>query len=364
VEIGSNEIVIQTTLNISNRNDFEIITKNFELLTTTPDGKRIAYLKIEGGIIPANGMKRFNDSFNVDFNGNTPDLLKTRVSGVFGMSIWFIQKTLPISVNTVTQINDFTSNFVPPTFVMAVDFGEITQHAINMTMNMSVYNPNTFDIKVEELLVKIEDETGLNVGSLNFPDMSLKAKKTISVDGRGSVVIGVLNAKILSAKINSEVKATIAGYEKSLPILIETNINVPDLKTLLPSTKPTLAVIKGDFRVSFRGLVAEITLETVNPNNIEFFAKDITISIARVDRNTKRTVADGTIEGGVIKVNDTTLFKGDVIIPYSKLFIPPPGGKIIPDWLEVTLITNVTIQGLNTYFWIGVVGYQDFYLFR
>ena len=61
---------------------------------------------------------------------------------------------------------------------------------------------------------------------------------------------------------------------------------------MLPSKFPTEAVIRGDYHASLSGLVGEITLETHNPNNIEFSVIDMEIIVYLIDRNTKRKISE------------------------------------------------------------------------
>ena len=94
IEINSNEMSVQTTLEIYNPNSFEIVTKDFEIVTTTPSGEKVIYTKIEGGGLPPNEKTTFSDTFLIEFKGNSPGLLNTRVSGIIGMKTGFMEKTI------------------------------------------------------------------------------------------------------------------------------------------------------------------------------------------------------------------------------------------------------------------------------
>lgn len=195
-------------------------------------------------------------------------------------------------------------------------------------------------------------------------EIALTANSKVTVSGSGIILIEALNSKFIMINISGNASATIAGFEKTLPFNVKSKVIIPDLETLLPSKVPTDAVIRSDYRASIFGFISDITLEVHNPHNIEYSVKDITIEVYRIDKNTKRKIGEGTIESGVLKANNITALKGSFRIPYRKMFILPLGGKLRPEWLEVTIRANVTIQGLNSYFWIGMVAYQDFYLFR
>ena len=364
VELNSKEAKIQTTIDISNPNSFEIIVRDLKIGTFAPNGDKISSLKIDGKNIPANKQKTFIETSLVNYDGHSPEKLVTKVSGVVGMRTGIIEKTLPMSVKIVSDIEKVFNTIVPPEILIRARFGEFNQKDVNISVEIEIDNPNTFEIKIKDIVIDIKNETSGIVGKLTLPEIVLSADSKTSVSGSGAINIEALNAKVLKTNISANLSGKIAGFEKTIELCVESEIIVPDLKTLLPSNAPTLAVIRGDYRVSLFGLKGEISLETHNPNNIEMMVKDIEILVYRIDRNTKRKVAEGEIEGGIIKANDVTIMKGNVVIPYRKLLIPPLGGKIIPDWLEVSITANVTLKGLDDYFWVGMVAYQDFHYLK
>jgi len=364
LEINSEEAIIQTRIDISNPNSFEIIVKNLAISLHAPNGDTISILKVGGKNIPANKHKTIIGKSVVNYNGYSPEKLISKVSGVVGMKIGFIEKTLPISVKVISDLENLISNVASPTMSVKIGFGEITQKNVNLTVEVETYNPNTFNIAIEDIFINLVNDTGVRVGSLTMPKVELAANSTVIVNGSANILIEALNAKVITTNIDANVSATLAGFEKTLPFSIESKIIMPDLETLLPSAFPTDAVVRSDYRASLFGLVGEITLETRNPHNIEFAVKDMEILVYRIDRNTKRKICEGIIEDGIIEAKNITYMTGEVVLPYRKLFIPPPGGKLIPDWLEVTIRANVTIKGLNNYFWVGMIAYQDVHPLR
>jgi hypothetical protein len=364
LEINSKEMVINSVIDIKNSNNFDITVEKLNLITKTSYGSEIGCLRIEGGKIPSNKNKIFTKKYTATFNGESPDEFVTTLEGIIGMSVVFIEKKLPISVNIISVINDLIDNFKTPTANINIDFGEITQKNISLLINVDFQNPNTFDVKLEDVTINILNQNNESVGDIKLSGVLLTADNYTNIWGEGLILIEALNAQILKINLSSMATAIIAGYNKTLPINIESTINSPDLNELLPSNLPTDAVLRGDYRATLFGFKSEIILQSINPNNIEYAAKDITITVARIDKKQRRVVATGEIEDGIIKANNTTLFKGELTIPYRKIFTPALGGKIIPDWLEITIRANITIKGLENYVWVGMVGYTDFRLFR
>ena len=364
VEMNSDEIVLCASLNINNPNDFEIVVKDIELVTTTLEGEKFAYVKIKGGNIPSNGDNTFTETFSIDFNNNAIDELKTSMTGTVGIKSSIIEKTIPITANIVTVIGNAINNLAAPNICVYVDFGEITQEGVNISMFFDVYNTNAFDVKIEDTFVTMETETGEKIGNFEFKDGILFAEKSLNLSGNGTISIQTLNEEKIIVNINSILTARIANFSKSMPFYMKTIVEMPDLKDLLSSKLPTDIILKNDFKATLRGLICYIALEAKNPNKIDLVAKDIVFGIYRIDQDERQLLSQCKIEDGVLKAENLTILKGEAFIPYHKLFIPPPGKKIIPDWFEVDVRGNATIKGLDDYFWLGIVAIQDLHPFR
>jgi len=363
-EINSKEAIIQTTLNIKNPNSFDIIVRDLEIFVTNPQGKHISSLKIDGKNIQPNENITIVEYSTVDYNGSGPDKLIAKVSSVVGMKVGFIEKTIPLSIKMISDVEDVINNIITPTMTIQTSISNITQKRSNINLEIDVNNPNTFDIKIEEIFVDLKNEKGEKVGNLTIPSLKLKSNKSNKVFGKCYILLESLNSKNITITIETNVGATLAGYEKKLPLKVTSIINIPNLNELLKTDFPTQAVLRSDYRRTLFGLASAITLESHNPSDIEYYAKDITIEIFRIDKNTRRKVSEGVIESGVLKPKNITILKGEVRIPYRKIFIPPLGGRILPDWLEVRISANITISGLDSYFWVAMVAYQDLHFVR
>lgn len=358
-EINSNEAVVETIINIYNPNGFDVSVKDLKITTKTFDNKEIANMKIDGGYIPSQETKTYTKSFEINFNGNSPEKLKTTISGIIGMKSGFIEKTIPLAVSVISIVDEVLNKLAAPTANIHVNFGEISQKSINTTILIEAYNPNTFEFGLENVVIDFITDKGDKVGKLEIRGGILPAKGYLNTSGNGTLIIEALNAKFITAKLSSTVTAIIAGFNKSLPFNLKVDVEVPDLKELLPSEFITKATIRADFRLTLRGLFCDIALEVNNPNNIELFAKDITFSLYGIDTEERILMGSCEIGTGIIKPEDTTYIKGELTIPYLKYINLILQGKIIPYWEEVEVTANVTIKGLNNYFWFGVSGLQD-----
>jgi LEA14-like dessication related protein len=364
LEVNSIEALINSKLYMTNPNDFEIILQNLELSTTMPDGQLVAHLHVkEEHILPKQYIE-FSKNVSVNFHGQNPETLNTRVTGEIGINVGLLHTTLLLSLSVVTNMMELLNDVEGPIVDSYLSYGEITQENINISLHLDVYNPNSFDLDIKDIMVTFSKENHEPVGYLNFPDLTLSAKSNIQCNGTGTLAIDIFNAQHLLINITMAIDVIIAGFIKNSILSITSTIDIPDLNDLIPSTFPTDTVIRGDYRPTLRGFIDDITLEVRNPNNIEFTAKDIQVQIYRIDRGTRRLIGNGTIEDGLIQANTVTQLSGDILIPYRKFFIPPWGGKLIPDWLEIDIRANISVKGLQNYLWVGMIGYQDLHLFR
>ena len=363
LEINAEEALIKTTLWIENPNSFTLIIKNLEVMTTTTTGNEVARVSMEGGEIAPNGNRTFTSSEHIGFDGQNPELLTSKITGTVGMKfLGIIKKTLPISVNVITSVKDVIEDIAIPICHIQCDFGEITQEGINFTGILDIYNPNSFDMHIEDFSVRIETETGENVGYLDLAGKTLAAKSSINLSGSGRILIEALNAKILTVNVSGGAGVTIAGINKSIAFSTEAKLKIPSLKDILSSDSPTEAIIRTDMKLGRRKFISYMTLELRNPNKIALVARDIVFSVYRVDGEEETLVGDCTVEEAEVGLGDTTNLSAQVDLPFSKLFFSR-GNGFLPDGLLVIVRANFTIPGLDQAFLIGVSGYEDLHMF-
>ena len=362
--ITSDEVLLQTTISVDNQNSFPIFLQNLTMLTVTENGENINHLFIEGGETKAHENKTFTATTSIRFNGSIPNQLTSRVTGTFGtLFLGIIKKTFPLKISIVTDLNNIIDQFTLPQIQMAVNFSEITEEGVNFTGIIEVTNPNSIDIAMDNISVTIDTDAGLQVGTLTIQGNTIPGKTTEQLTGVGSVLLKALDAKILHMTVQAEVLVVIAGMKKTMNLSIGAEITPPRLEQLL-SDLPTDVSLTGQYKYTLReGLHDQIIFEIKNPNKLTFLATDITVKIIRIDRNTTRLICNGTLADGIIAPQNTTILRGDMIIPLSQLW-PRVGERLFADRLEVMLRANITIQGLNQTMWIGVIAYQEFPFLR
>ena len=362
-EINEEEAVILASINVSNPNSFGLSTKNFEVVITAPSGDEIARVLIEGGSIPPNKIKTFTATAYVGFKNESPKLLSSRITGNIGINIGFIQKTIPIAMNIITSVDEVIEKLAAPAISIQIEFGELTQKGMNLTGIIEAYNPNKFDIIIGNISGEIETNTGKIVGNLKIQGGILESEKSLKIKSTGEVFLEVLNFKNLTININGRAGARIAGINESIPFLVKIKIGVPDISKLLSPDTPTDIIIKGDYKLTLEGLKDDLILEINNPNKIDIEARDILVSFFLINGEEKKFLGETRLEEGIVKAKSVGQFKGQIIIPYSKL-LPETGEHLLPDEMLTIVRANLSIPGISQTIWVGVNGYLDFRLLK
>ncbi len=363
LEINADEVVVQTTIDIYNPNGFDMIMKDFELITTTESGEKVAHTKIDGGRISANEETTFTDTIVMNLKGNSPGLLKTKLTGTVGMNIIFIEKTIPMSINVITSMEDVIEHLALPVINIKAEFEDITNEYINITGLIEIYNPNSIDIMTKDMSMEIKTEAGKVVGSLVVDDSVIAGESFVTINTKGQILLESFNAKKLIANMNATMTAKMANYSKSLPLSLSAEISVPDLNKILGQDKPFDIFVWIDFKIGLRGMAGKITLEIVNPTKLDFYLKDNTVTLYDIRNDEWIFICDCSLGDSAAKAKETTYLKGDILIPLRAYF-PKFGQRILPDGIMVYIETNITLNGIEQALWTGVGGYQDLRLFK
>jgi len=360
-EISPEEAVLHTIIEIDNPNNFEIVVKNLEIETTTSEGYKVAHVVIEGGDIPSHEKKAFTKDVIVKFEGHSPELLTSKITGDVGMNVLFIQKTIPLKIGIVTSIEKLINEFAAPSISVTVEFDEATPDGINLSAIINAYNPNSFEIYIEDLSGEILTDTGKKVGHLDVNGGLLPAKGSMEINGTGGILFEALNAEKLFFNIDGVAGARIAGFEKNLSFNIETRLLVPNLEELLLSKdNPTLLKIKAKSKLTLKGLLVDILLEINNTYNIDLTVRDIICRIYLVTDDVTNLMGENAIEDELIaESGQTGLLSCEIIIPFTKIITYYPTS----DWLMVSVTGRFTMKDIDPAIYVEIEGYTDLHFF-
>jgi len=362
-DINSENAVINTIINVYNPNSFDIIARNLNIVITTQDDYEVANVLIEGGKISSNKNKTITEDLTIAFNGHSPERLISRISGDVGANILFIEKTIPLKIGVVTSIENLLNEIAAPSISAEINIDDITTDYINLSAEITAYNPNPFDININDILAEIKTDTGEKVGSLDVSSGIIIGKEYTELNASGWLLLKALNAKKLIINMEGVAGATIAGFEKNLPIEIISTVNIPDLEEiLLPKDYPTVLSIKVDGKLTLKGFLSNATLVVNNTLKVDLALRNTTIKMLVAHGDEEQLLGETTIEEEIIvKAGNIKDVNSEIIIPFSKIL---SANLLSADWLLISVSADLTIRGIDAAVYLEIRGYQDIHMLR
>ncbi|MFH1101986.1 MAG: hypothetical protein V1726_08150 [Methanobacteriota archaeon] len=364
LEMNESEGLVFALIHVVNPNSFDVITKDFRIVLLAEHGGEIGRAELAGDLIGPYDHKNFSVTVPIGFQESEPGTLQTELSGVIGVNMFgVIRKTVPFAITIITSIDDLLEQLQPPSIILSVDCSDLTDHGVNISGDFEVYNPNSFDLIIDDFSSEMITENGDVVGNIHVNGGVIPGKETTVLTGTGQIGIEVLNAKTVTMNtlIRAGVKA--AGLEKMVDVDVQTRVTMPSLHTLISSEKPLDLIIYGDYRITLNGVLVNVTLEINNPHNITLLAKDLSVTIYEVKNNEKHEIGYGIIDDGVVPPHETLRLNGIIELPKTRL-LTLVRGMLSSDWISTTVQGNLTVPGLETGIWFGISGYEDLHPFR
>lgn len=362
-DINSENAVINTIINVYNPNSFDIIARNLNIVITTQDDYEVANVLIEGGKIGSNKNKTITEDLTIAFNGHSPERLISRISGDVGANILFIEKTIPLKVGVVTSIENLLNEIAAPSISAEINIDDITTDYINLSAEITAYNPNPFDININDISAEIKTDSGEKVGILDVSSGIITGKEYTELNASGWLLLKALNAKKLIINMEGVAGATVAGFEKNLPLDISTVVNIPDLEEiLLPKDYPTVLSIKVDGKLTLKGFLSNATLVVNNTLKVDLALRNTTIKMLVAHGDDEQLLGETTIEEEIIvKAGNIKNVNSEIIIPFSKIL---SADLLSADWLLISVSADLTIRGLDAAVYLEIRGYQDIHMLR
>ncbi len=356
-EIGPENAILHTNLDIDNPNGFEIVAKNLLVVTTTPEGFEVARALIEGGNIGAYEKKTFTKDLIVAFNGHSPNTLTSKISGEVGASILFIQKTIPLNIGIITSLEKIIDDLVAPSMNVFVEVVDIKTEGIEINATVDVYNPNSFEILIDDISNDIETEYGKKIGKINVIGGKIPAKDSLQIKGNGSMLLEAFNTEMVILNLSGNISGRIAGFEKNLSFDIESKIVIPDIEELVFSKdKPTILSIKIQGKFTLRGYLFEIFMEIDNTYKVDIIFRNTTCEIYLVKDDDFRFIGEcERFEDIIVESGESDLSECEILVPYSTFFSIYRG----TDWIMNAVSSEISIKGVNQSILFEIRGYQD-----
>jgi LEA14-like dessication related protein len=361
-DISPEDATLNTKIDIENPNIFDVSVKNLRIITTAPDGFRVADVQIDGGKIPSNDKKTFTNNITIAFAGRSPEKLTSKITGDVGMSVLFIEKTIPLKMGVVTSLEKILNDFAAPNINAIVELTEFNTEVIKLSAIIEVYNPNSFEIYIEDAVGEIKTETGKIIGGLDDIGGRILPKESKEINTTGWMFLEAFNAKKIIFNINAVAGIKAAGFDKNISFNAETKLVIPDLEELVLSKEnPVQLSIKTKNKLTLNGVVTDIYLEVKNTYKVDLELRDIICSLNIVINNETHLLGENSIDEPLItEAGTTNSARCEITVPFLKMLSKVPQS----DWLLVSATGRMTIKGIDPSVYVEIRGFTDIHLFR
>lgn len=363
-DLTSEEIKLDTLINISNENSFDLILKNIRIVSKTDDGDDFVSYTFNGGTVPSNAKKSFKSKDNIKLEGDVPKVLVSTITAGVGVKfLGFIEKIIPVKAIIVLSIEDFINNISIPKIKIHGGVNEITEEGLRLVADVEISNPSNIELIVNDIFVKLKTEDDISVGSINLDGGILEPQGKLNLDVSGIVDYEALNSKSIIIDMSGKALINIAGLSQSLKISTLAVIYVPNLSELLNLNNDSFDFsLFGEFKIRLRGLITNVNFKIFNPSKIPLEAKDMKCIIYGVTGENKKIIAEKDMNPCVVLSKNEVCISTQIRVPYLKLLFSGTG-RIFPEFFGIRMEGNFAINGTNQMIPISINGYISPHLF-
>jgi len=364
LELNEEEIIIEIRININNPNFFSIIIEDFQIECTTEEGLEFGNMQIIGGEVAGSSNSTFINNGNFSFNNYDFEPIINEISGKIGFNFFgIIHKIVPINITIISQLGDIISNITPPDININIEISEVVENGISLLGEIIVFNPNNFQILMDDILLNVETELNKNVGNFEIISGNINPNSYNNFSINGNLSYEILNADKIKIILKAKVGANIAGFEKIINISSTTKFDIPDIQELLLINGTMDFSISGEFKLKIDGILTNVGLIVYNPSEIPLQATNLVCIVSKVTNNETEILVKNNMKESTIPSKNEVVLTTEIKIPYITL-IKFGNGKIFPDWLLITIEGDFSIEGTNQSIPLSFNGYIDLNLFQ
>jgi LEA14-like dessication related protein len=365
LEVTSEEIILETTIKMSNPNNFEVSFEELILKTSTKDDKKIGEIIFDEGKIPSYNTKTFYSKDKIFFQEEGDfSIIKNKITGKIGVSfLGFIKKTIPLEVSVIASVKEIIDSLDIPDINMELGFENITQEGIEFTVNVELFNPTKIEFGIDEFSIIAKTEEDIEVGRLVIYGDIVGPEEYAIFTSKGSLNYNAFDSEKIKFTINGIARGKIGGLEKKVNISTDTELIIPDISEFIFKNQPIEFQIPVQFKLRLKGIVSMISFKIYNPSQIPLEGRDLYCCIFRVDGNEKTLLGEAEMDPCIIAPKERICVNTEIVIPY-RTFLFSGSFKLLPDWIVLNINGHFSIAGTRQEFPISLNAYVDPTLFR
>ncbi len=363
--LTSEEIKLNTKLEIDNPNPFDLTIKNIRVISENDKGEEFTSFNLQGIEVTGNEKTSISSTKSVELNGNLPKVLRNRIKADVGVRAFgLIEKNIPTELLVTVSLEKLLDDLKIPNIKIHASIDNLTDEGILFNSDIEISNPNDIELTIEDTIVNLKTEKGIEVGKINLKGGTLSPRTTLILDASGNLEFGALDAKNIDIDLLGRATASIAGITQSLNISASAVIDIPDLIQLLNLENDSFDFsLYGEFKLRARGAMTTITFVVHNPSKVPLITKDMVCYIYGVTGDEKKVVVEQLMEPSEIAAEDDVSIEAKLRIPYLKL-LTSGTGKIFPQWIAIVLEGYLAFEDTNQAIPVSINGVLDPHVFR
>jgi hypothetical protein len=364
-ELTSEELKLNTLVDVSNDNSFDLIVKNVIIVSETKDGDDFTRYTFKGGSVPSNDKKTFVSEDSITLLGEIPKVLINTITADVGVKfLGFIEKIVPVKAVIVLSVENFINDISIPEIQIQGGIDEITEEGLIFAADIEISNPSDIELKIDDIIVDLKTEDEDSVGSITLDGGTLEPKGTLNLDVSGILEYEALNSKNVIIDVNGKATINVAGLSQSLNLSTTAIIDIPNLSDLLNLNDDSFDFsLFGEFKIRLRGVITAVDFKVFNPSNIPLEAQDIKCIIYGITGENKKLIAEKDMDNCIVPSKNEVCISTQITIPYLKLIFSGTG-RIFPEWFGIRLEGNFAINRTTQMIPISINGYVDPFFFR
>jgi len=360
LEVTSEEILIETTIEMSNPNSFEVSFKDLKMKTLTKDDKIIGEINFKGGNIASDKSKTFYSKDEIYFQEKGDfSIIKNEISGKIGVSFFgIIKKTIPLEVSVSASVEEIINSIEIPEVNMELDFDNLTQEGIEFTAKVRFYNPTKIEFGIDELSIIAKTEENVEVGRLTIFGDIVNPEESSIFTSKGNLHYNAFDSNRLIFNLNGIARGKIGGLEKIINISTNADLKIPDITEFIFKNEQIEFQIPVQFKFRLNGIHSTVGFKMFNPSEIPLEGRNLVCKIFRLDGDKKTLLGEKSMETCTILPKNRVCVKTEMIIPYITYLFSGPL-KLLPDWIILTIEGHFSIAGTRQEFPISLNAYVD-----
>jgi len=250
-----------------------------------------------------------------------------------------------------------------PEITVETEFEKLTEEGLEFSVSVNIFNPNNFELKIDEFsLVAITDENN-NVGSLTIDGGTVKPETSSTFKSKGIISFEAFDAKVLIFSIDGDATLKIVDYDKTLSLSTDMEVFIPDIADFIFHNEAVNIEILLQLKIRLRGLLAIVGFKVYNPSEVPIIGKNLVYRIYRLDDDSTTLLVEQDMDPFEISPKTEILVNEEILISYRKFFLSA-GFKLLPNWIKIQVDGDLSIAGTRQALPISINAYFDPHLIR